>query len=87
MRLPNAPQAKVEREKITDYLLSTANPQGKSKAGFFLRFGFTSDDWQLFADALISHGAAHEVVALVETIHGPRYHVGGTIDCRMDVIQ
>ena len=40
LRLPNAHLARIDREKITDYLLSSVNPRDRAKAGFFLRFGF-----------------------------------------------
>ena len=52
MRLPNAEKTLVEREKITESLLSTTNPSGRSKAFFFLRFGFSADSWEVFAEAL-----------------------------------
>jgi hypothetical protein len=44
VKLPNADQARVEREKITEYLLSTSHPDGRSKAEFFSRFGFRVDE-------------------------------------------
>ena len=37
MKLPNAEQAVVDREKITDYLLSLTSPDGWSKARFFTK--------------------------------------------------
>ena len=77
--MPNAEKALVEREKITEYLLSTTNPSGRSKAFFFLRFGFSADSWEVFAEALKLQGSAHEVVRTVETVHGPRYYVDGII--------
>ena len=80
MRLPNAERARVEREKITDYLLSTPNPGGRSKAAFFLSFGFSADSWEDLAEAVRLHGRSHEVVRTVETVHGPRYCVDGVIE-------
>ena len=80
MRLPNAEKALVEREKITEYLLSTTNPGGRSKAFFFLRFGFSAGSWDVFAEALKLQGSTHEVVRTVETVHGPRYYVDGIIE-------
>ena len=68
MRLPNVEQAYVEMEKNTGYLLSTANPSGRSKALFFRRFGFIADMWEVFAEALKLHGSSHEVVRTVETV-------------------
>jgi hypothetical protein len=40
MRLPNADDAVVPREKIQDYLLDLGHPIGGGKALFFLSFGF-----------------------------------------------
>ena len=80
MRLPNSEQAVVTREKITKYLLSTTNPSGRSKALFFLRFGFSADSWEDLARALKLQGTVHSVVRTVETNHGFRYYVDGVIE-------
>ena len=40
MMLPDADRARVERTKLTDYLLSLSHPDGRSKAQFFMSFGF-----------------------------------------------
>ena len=80
MKLPNGHRALVEREKITGYLLSTVDSTDPSKPDFFLRFGFSADNWQAFAEALILQGASHEVVRIDETIYGLRYHVHGIIE-------
>lgn len=80
MMLPNAHNAVVEREKITEYLLADINPPDPSKPDFFFRFGFSADDWQAFAEALKLQGATNEVVRIVETPYGLRYHIDGSID-------
>ena len=79
MTLPNARHAVVEREKVVEYLLSVSSPSGQAKAMFFLSFGFSIEHWQDFAKALRVHGNSHQVVKVVETVHGPRYHVDGAI--------
>lgn len=79
MRLPNAENARIERRKISDYLLSTTYHRGRNKAVFFLRFGFTVEHWQDFAEALRLQGMTHEVVKVAETVYGQRYHVDGTL--------
>ena len=79
MKLPNGHQAQIEREKITDYLLSPVNPRSRAKADFFLSFGFSIDRWEEFAEALKVHAASHEVAGVVETAYGPRYHVDGAL--------
>ncbi|MYD64215.1 MAG: hypothetical protein F4W91_24550 [Gemmatimonadetes bacterium] len=80
MRLPNAYLSRIDRQKITDYLLSSNNPRGRTKADFFLRFGFSIDRWEDFAEALRLQAASHEVALVLETAYGPRYHVDGPIE-------
>ena len=80
MRLPNGQNARVEREKITDYLLSTTNPRGRNKAVFFLSFGFSTEHWQAFAEALRLQATDLEVVKVLETVHGLRHHVDGVLE-------
>jgi hypothetical protein len=78
VKLPNADQARVDREKITDYVLSPTHP--RSKAGFFTRFGFQVEEWGMFAEALRNHGASYPVVRAVPSAYGIRYTVDGPIE-------
>ena len=80
MRLPHGESARVEPEKIADYLLSTTSPKGRNKAIFFLSFGFSAEHWQGFAEALRLQGVTHEVIKISETVHGSRYHVEGALE-------
>jgi len=52
MKLPHVAKARVEKKKIVEYLLSASHPDGSAKARFFIRFGFTSKEWKIFAQAL-----------------------------------
>ena len=79
MKLPNASNAKVEREKVIGYLLNAHHPYGGSKAGFFTRFGFTGEQWESFAERLRQQGSSHSVSSVTETVFGPRYTVDGEI--------
>jgi hypothetical protein len=67
MKLPNADQAIIDREKITEYLLNTAHRSGASKARFFTEFGFELAAWEVLAKALIEHAQRHEVRKVTET--------------------
>lgn len=80
MRLPNAAEAQVDGEKITEYLLSANHPDGRSKAEFFSRFGFGLGNWQVLMVALRQHGANCPVVEVVESSYGARYVVEGEIE-------
>jgi hypothetical protein len=79
MKLPNASVVKVEREKITEYLLNAEHRYGASKARFFARFGFNLATWETLALALREHGRQYEVSEVTETIFGPRYEVEGEL--------
>ena len=79
VELPNAYNAKVEREKIIDYLLNFKHPSGGSKARFFTRFGFKAEQWEIFVEALRRHGSHYSVSHVEETGFGPRYSVDGRI--------
>jgi hypothetical protein len=79
MTLPNVESAIVPEEKITQYLLNRAHPAGGSKAAFFLRFGFKTEEWQLLRDALLRHAHDNEVVESEETRFGIRYAIDGPL--------
>ena len=80
MRLPNAHQARVDQATIVDYLLCLGSADGHNKAVFFYGLGFRVEQWQEFAEALRSHGRAHEVVEVERTVYGMKYVVIGAIN-------
>ncbi len=59
MRLPNADRVQVDREKITEHLLSPDHPYGCNKAIFFTGFGFQLENWEVLAEALRDHVASN----------------------------
>jgi hypothetical protein len=80
MNLPNADLAYVDGAKITGYLLSTAHPDGRSKANFFARFGFTVENWPVLANALGAVARSNAVVSISESEYGARYTVDGPLN-------
>jgi tripartite-type tricarboxylate transporter receptor subunit TctC len=40
-----------DRSKITGYLLSLSHPDDRTKAAFFMRFGFSAERWEELAEA------------------------------------
>jgi hypothetical protein len=52
MTLPRGESAVVERDKVRDYLLNEAHPDGFGKAEFFAALGFRREAWERLADAL-----------------------------------
>ncbi len=84
MNLPNASDAVVEPSKIKDYLLAAEHPEGAGKAGFFARFGFTLDEWERLADALVAHAREHPVSSVSVSPYGTKYLVDGPLRCPDD---
>jgi uncharacterized protein DUF6883 len=80
MKLPYAANARVDRKKVVEYLLSSSHPDGSSKARFFSRFGFRVDEWNIFARALRKHAKVHVVSVSMESTHGTRHSVDGILE-------
>lgn len=81
MRLPHHDKVIVPKRKIVDYLLSFEHRDGRSKADFFTRFGFSADRWQQMAEALEGHAADHDVSKVEESPFGMRYVIEGPMTC------
>jgi len=76
MRTPNAERAEVPAAKVTRYPLSLESEDGRSKAMFFLSCGFTTADWEVFAEALVAHVQTHDFVRSEATQWGGQIHGG-----------
>jgi hypothetical protein len=90
MKLPNHERANVPREKIRNYLLSPTHRDGRSKAAFFTRYGFSASDWEVLAAALKRHAFEHEVTNIEDSLFGKRYIIEGMLpapDGRAPVIR
>lgn len=79
MKLPNAEKAEVPEAKITGYLLSFVHEDGRSKAAFFTRFGFSASEWPVLASALTTHAIEHAVAKVEDSPFGTRYVIEGVI--------
>lgn len=78
MKLPFAELAVVHRAKLTDYLLSPAHPQGRSKAHFFFRLGFDLSDPKALEEQLLKLAKEADMTETV-TEYGPKYQGSGLI--------
>jgi hypothetical protein len=79
LKLPSASSSIVPERKITLYLLNPGHPAGGSKAVFFLRHGFSVNDWKQLAESLRKHAQDNAVVLTEETPHGVRYVIDGPL--------
>ena len=81
MKIPNAEQVVVPRSKIVDYLLSETHRDGRHKAVFYRRFGFTPANWQELAAVLKQHALDHDIAREEPSPFGRRLVVEGIIHC------
>ena len=78
-QLPDRDRAQVDDAKIRDYLLSLTHPDGRSKALFFMRFGFHAEKPLALAEALLDIARRNEVVSVARSKYGVRYTVDGPL--------
>jgi hypothetical protein len=79
MKLPNAQKAFVDREKITDYLLNPAHPDNGGKFKFFTQLGFSREQLDVMATALMALAENNDVASATESSHGRKYVIVGRI--------
>ncbi len=77
MRLPNAEQAEVPKEKVIHYLLSLTHPLGRLKARFFLKLGFHPEHPEALVFALQQLAREYNVVKREQTPYGEKFVVDG----------
>ena len=81
MKLPNKELAKIERKKITHYLLNLYHPDGWPKAKFFREIGFNESNIDEFEEALLKIGKTNDVVKVdkSKSKYAIKYTIDGTI--------
>lgn len=90
MKLPGYESVVVPQRKLTDYLLNEWHEDGRGKALFFERFGYSITNWEALEMALKGHAQTHEVVKVERTPFGTRYVVEGALetpDGRMPLVR
>ena len=74
MKLPNAEQAVVDVEKLTDYCLSSDHPRGKHKARVFQSAcGLTAEHAELVRAQLREAAEVGDAVEVGSDVHGQRF--------------
>ena len=79
MNLPNGEHAVVEPDKVKDYLLDVAHPDGFGKATFFTAMGFQREGWEALAEALRQLARNSPVTKSMTSVHGQKYIVDGMV--------
>jgi hypothetical protein len=78
-KLPNTDKAIIKTEKLLDYILSSEHPDGKLKAAFFKKFGYTSSNWEVFEKDLRKLLQIQDVFESETFEFGTKYMVKGPI--------
>jgi len=65
--------------KRTQYLLNVNHDEGRGKALFYMLVGFSSEQWEQLAQALINHVNENEIAREETTHFGTRYVVEGIL--------
>jgi len=79
MKLPHAERAFVDREKLTDYLLSLGHPIGGPKAVFFHALGFDESNPEELEKEFLRMAREEDVVSETPGPHGVKYAMDGDI--------
>ena len=79
MNLPNGEHAVIQADKLRDYLLDVAHPDGFGKAAFFTAMGFQREAWETLADALRKIARNSHVTKSMTSMHGQKYIVDGVL--------
>ena len=70
---------RIDKSKITDYLLSENHAEGKSKALWFQSHGFSREKWELFSDSIRNLLEKREGEVIVKSNFGRRMVIRGMI--------
>ncbi len=73
--LPNAANATLEDQKITNWLLNLSNPKSAGKAKFFISRGFSIANWMVLKIALLEHPQKNQVNGQMPGKHGEKYKI------------
>jgi hypothetical protein len=79
MKLPNANQAAVAREKIVDYLLDPAHPDNGGRTEFFTQHGFHRERREVPAAALKALAVESGLTVASRVTARQKYVIAGQI--------
>lgn len=75
MKIPNASEAVIAKDKLCDYLLNPFHKRGASKAKLLLSMGYTEEDWQQLETDLRIHHLTAEVDYETDSEYGKRFEI------------
>jgi hypothetical protein len=79
VKLPGFERARIDAEKLRDYLLSATHLIGRFKTVFFSRLGYSAERWEEVEKDLRALLARGEARPAGETRYGRKYIVSGRL--------
>jgi len=79
VRLPNCDRAFIQPQKLTGYLLSETHSVGRSKAKRLRAVGFNDENVAMLEQAILQIATSQPVKDAIDTPHGVKYVIEGTI--------
>lgn len=79
INLPNYEKAYVPKQKLSNYLLSETHAVGKAKARYFRSLGYTEENADQLADALLMIAKSEGVSQEVTSRYGTKYIIDGEL--------
>lgn len=79
MKLPNPENVEIDLRKLSEYLLSTTHPIGRSKSVFFNELGYNQSNIKALEEGLRNIAKGGKVLEKSETVHGTKYVIDGLI--------
>ena len=79
MDLPNREEAYVPKEKLGNYLLSETHLVGRAKARYFRSIGYTTENAEDLADALVMIARTESVRQEIASDSGTKYVIDGEL--------
>lgn len=79
MRMPNADRAVVEEAKVSDYLLSAANPRARGKPAFFHALGFGFENRKLLRQELLHIAQSDDAEEGQSSPFGRKFEIRATL--------
>lgn len=75
----SAATAVIAPEKLRDYVLSPTHPDGRAKAAYLARLGYTQADWPRLEADLREQVLSLDAVPVKQSAYGQKYEILGPL--------
>ena len=79
LKLPNAENAVIETEKLSEYILSSTHPVGRFKATVFRKLGYSASNWREFERNLRELILTNNALEVEASQYGRKFIVEGSL--------